>query len=355
MSNTAEIIQFRAPVVREELRVADTDNGFMRIANELTDSILLADLTARQLKIMLAIMRKTYGFNKPLDRITNTQIAEMTGIHHTHVCSAKRQLIERGFLVSNGTKVGINKHISMWDMKPIKQVSQNSETLAKSANKTLANSANTHSPKQLNTKDTIQKTLKTDPPKAPKGEFSEEILSQAKQALEYYNELTQGSCRSAEPFAVLLTETKSRSAYTLQDLQLVVRWVVMTWKRRDNTIAKPMNICRVNRFDGYLSDAEAWQKTCVDIDCQAVIEVYNDVTNGRMAPVELDRGREIAIRELVTHLATKTSAGFRAYFSAFLEDAREFYFGGPDGTGWHADFEYLMKPETLRKVREGTL
>ncbi|WP_188471430.1 hypothetical protein [Hafnia psychrotolerans] len=48
---------------------------------------------------------------------------------------------------------------------------------------------------------------------------------------------------------MLLTETKSRNAYTLQDLQLVVRWVVMSWKRRNNTVAKPANICRVSRFE----------------------------------------------------------------------------------------------------------
>ncbi len=70
MSNTAEIIQFSARPGREEQRVADTDDGFMRVANELTDQLLLADLTARQLKIMLAVMRKTYGFNKSMDRIT---------------------------------------------------------------------------------------------------------------------------------------------------------------------------------------------------------------------------------------------------------------------------------------------
>jgi len=158
MSNTAEIIQFSARREREEQRVADTDDGFMRVANELTDQLLMADLTARQLKIMLAVMRKTYGFNKSMDRITNTQIAAMTGIHHTHVCSSKRQLIERGFLIEGGTKVGINKYVSMWDMK---KISQNSECLAESANKSLANTANTHSPKQLNTKDNIQKTNKT--------------------------------------------------------------------------------------------------------------------------------------------------------------------------------------------------
>ncbi|HHJ2719850.1 TPA: replication protein [Escherichia coli] len=95
---------------------------------------LLADLTVRQMKVMLAIMRKTYGFNKPMDRLTNTQIAAMTGIHHTHVCAAKRQLIERKFLIADGVKIGVNKVVSQW-------ISQDSLTLAKTANKTLAKSA----------------------------------------------------------------------------------------------------------------------------------------------------------------------------------------------------------------------
>ncbi|KMV71899.1 replication protein [bacteria symbiont BFo1 of Frankliniella occidentalis] len=351
MSNTAEIIHFRARTEREEQRVADTDDGFMRVANELTDSILLADLTARQLKIMLAVMRKTYGFNKPMDRITNTQISAMTGIHHTHVCSAKNQLIERGFLISGGSKVGINKYISMWDMKKVSQVS---ETLADTANKSLAVSANTHSPKQLNTKDTIQKTINTDPPKAPKGEFSEEVISQAKQVLEYYNELTGTTCRSAEAFAVLLTERSARDAYTVDDLKLVVRWVVLTWKRRNGTVAKPSNICRVNRFDGYLADASAWLDTYVEIDCAAVVEAYNELAGDRMPQAELDSEREVMIREFVTHMSKKTVEAFRAYFSAFLNEARPYYFGESQ-SGWRANLDFLLKPDTLRKVREGSL
>ncbi|MEX2952550.1 replication protein [Serratia fonticola] len=352
MSNTAEIIQFRAPVVREESRVADTDDGYIRLANELYEELIGANLTRNQAKVAHAVCRKTYGYNKKVDRIADSQLAELTRLPRQKVNKAKNELIAMRVLLRVGMQIGPNKNLSEWE---IPECHQDSDFVTKAVTKSVTKTVTGVSPKQGHTKDTIQKTLNTDPPKAPKGEFSEEVLSQAKQALQYYNELTQGSCRSAEPFAVLLTETQSRSAYTLQDLQLVVRWVVLTWKRQGKTIAKPVNICRVNRFDGYLSDAEAWQKTSVDIDCQAVIDVYNDVTNGRMAQVELDRGREIAIRELVTHLATKTPAGFRAYFSAFLEDAREFYFGGPDGTGWHADFEYLMKPETLRKVREGTL
>ncbi|QKJ12222.1 hypothetical protein HRD68_16680 [Yersinia massiliensis] len=201
----------------------------------------------------------------------------------------------------------------------------------------------------------VLNNLKDIPPIVPQGEVVEEILNQAKQALEYYNEISKSTCRDAKPYLTLLTATTSRSAYTLQDLNLVTRWALTVWKRRGNSCPKPKSLCAVTRFDGYLSDAEKWLQNSIDIDCQAVIDAYNEVTAGKLPEADLDRDREIAIRELAQHLAKKNVDGFRAYFAGFIEDARDFYFGGPDGIGWKASFEYLMKPETLRKVRRGEL
>lgn len=190
MSNLATVTPIKPHLEVVEHRVADTEDGFMRVANELTDSLLMADLTARQLKVMLAIMRKTYGFNKPMDRLTNTQIAAMTGIHHTHICAAKRQLIERKFLIADGVRIGVNKVVSQW-------ISQDSLTLAKTANKTLAKSANGYKPTQLNTKDNIQKTINTNPPLPPKGGCAEGSKPEKRKTvsinyneyLEAYNEI----------------------------------------------------------------------------------------------------------------------------------------------------------------------
>lgn len=190
MSNLATVTPIKPHLEVVEHRVADTEDGFMRVANELTDSLLMADLTARQLKVMLAIMRKTYGFNKPMDRLTNTQIAAMTGIHHTHICAAKRQLIERKFLIADGVRIGVNKVVSQW-------ISQDSLTLAKTANKTLAKSANGYKPTQLNTKDNIQKTINTNTPLPPKGGCAEGSKPEKRKTvrinyneyLEAYNEI----------------------------------------------------------------------------------------------------------------------------------------------------------------------
>lgn len=141
---------------QERSTVANLEDGYTRIANDLLEAVMCADLTARQLKVVMAIIRKTYGFGKKIDRITNTQIAEMTGIHHTHVCKAKNEMIAMNIVVSSGNKIGINKDFTEWNFN----ISQVSETLAKSANKTLAKTANSHKPSQLNTKETITKEKK---------------------------------------------------------------------------------------------------------------------------------------------------------------------------------------------------
>ena len=116
MSNLARLADYRPSPEGMERRVADTDDGYTRIANELLEAVMSADLT------------KTYGFSKKLDRITNTQIAAMTGIHHTHVCTAKNEMIAMNILISSGNQIGVNKVVSEWNSG----ISQVSETLAKS-------------------------------------------------------------------------------------------------------------------------------------------------------------------------------------------------------------------------------
>lgn len=348
MSNTAEIINFRARTEREEQRVADTDDGYTRLANMLLEEYAGADLTKRQFKVLLAVLRITYGWNKTMDRISDSQISEIARLPVKRCNEAKLQLVEMNILIQQGRQFGPNKNVSEW------RTPQNEGLSLKSGEKLSLKLGDDHPSKQGDTKDIIPKTIKTDPPKAPKGEFSEEVISQAKQVLEYYNELTGTTCRSAEVFAVLLTPRSARTAYTVDDLQLVVRWVVLTWKRRNGTVAKPTNICRVNRFDGYLADAAAWASSYVEIDCAAVVEAYNEIAGDRLPLAELDDDREKAIRDLITHMTHKNIDAVRAYFKAFVTEARPHYFG-ENPSGWRANFDFLMKPDTLRKVRERAL
>ncbi|EHX7011638.1 TPA: helix-turn-helix domain-containing protein [Salmonella enterica subsp. enterica serovar Concord] len=191
-----------------------------------------------------------------------------------------------------------------------------------------------------------------DPPNLQKGEGDEWLLADAKKALEFYNEQTGTRCRDIKPFVLMLTPTQTREAYTLAELQLVIRWVLATWRRRGSGLPKPANICRVNRFDGYLADAEAWATTEADVDPDAVMKGYNEIFADTLPAAELDADRRGMIIRLAAHMKNKTTGAFLGYFEKFRADAPDFYFGA---SGWRASFDYLMKPETLRKTREEAL
>ncbi|EMQ4456213.1 helix-turn-helix domain-containing protein [Citrobacter freundii] len=192
-----------------------------------------------------------------------------------------------------------------------------------------------------------------DPPNPQKGEGDEWILADAKKALEFYNEQTGTRCRDVKPFVLMLTPTQTREAYTLAELQLVIRWVLATWRRRGSGLPKPANICRVNRFDGYLADAEAWATMEADVDPDAVMNGYNEIFADTLPAAELDTDRRRMIIRLAAHMKNKTTGAFLGYFEKFRADAPDFYFGS--NGGWRASFDYLMKPETLRNTREGSL
>lgn len=95
-----------------------TEHGFTRIADELLDALVLADLTKRQYKIVLAVIRKTYGFGKKVDDLSSGQLAELTGLADTHCRAAVRDLAGMRVLVVNpgkfGQVIGLNKDYDAW-------------------------------------------------------------------------------------------------------------------------------------------------------------------------------------------------------------------------------------------------
>ncbi|HCD6222911.1 TPA: replication protein [Klebsiella pneumoniae] len=176
MANTAEVINFPVPVVAlQELRVADLDDGFTRIANELLEAVMHAGLSQHQLLVFMAVMRKTYGFNKKSDWVSNEQISVLTGIL-PHKCSAaKSALVKRGILTQTGRVIGINKAVSEWSSLPVKGTEKKpylkKVTLPESGKKSLPESGNAYYPNQVNTKDKHTKDNKdniNNPPKPPR-------------------------------------------------------------------------------------------------------------------------------------------------------------------------------------------
>ncbi|WP_291971475.1 replication protein [Candidatus Symbiopectobacterium sp.] len=166
MANIAEIINF--PVPEEALKescVAQLEDGFLRLANDLLDATMCSGLPETELCILMAVWRKTYGYSKKLDWISNEQLEAMIDKHHTHCSTAKNNLIRKKVLIQEGRKIGMNTRISEWETKnngfcktlakPAKK-----ETLAEPAKKNLAEVANRPLQKLLTTKDNNTKDKK---------------------------------------------------------------------------------------------------------------------------------------------------------------------------------------------------
>lgn len=104
--------------IADYLGKPEVDDGHTKLANELLDVLISTDFSKRQYKILLFIIRKTYGWNKSEDDISRSQIVEATGLKNPHVTTTIQELVEMNVLiVSNGThakKYKINKYYDTW-------------------------------------------------------------------------------------------------------------------------------------------------------------------------------------------------------------------------------------------------
>ena len=118
MSNTAEIINFPKKSEQPGGRMADLSNGYTKVANEIQQLKPRLRLSGREWQCFEAVIWLTYGWNKKQDRVTNTVIAELTGLSDTHVSDALKSLAERKIIFSQKQGmmkiVGVNIDLSAW-------------------------------------------------------------------------------------------------------------------------------------------------------------------------------------------------------------------------------------------------
>jgi phage replication O-like protein O len=121
MSLAANVIEFSKRRKPEGAVIADTDNGYTRTANEIQDRLCQLDISGSQFQVLNAIIRTTYGYNKKADRVTNTYLAELTGLNEKTVRDALIVLIARHIILCEKggimKLVSVNKVVSEWQVK----------------------------------------------------------------------------------------------------------------------------------------------------------------------------------------------------------------------------------------------
>ena len=90
------------------------ENGYTPIANELFEAFYLHKFTEYQRVVAMFIWRKTYGWNKKNDRISNSQFVLGTNIPKGRVSETLKELLSMKVVTCTGTKLGINKNWEEW-------------------------------------------------------------------------------------------------------------------------------------------------------------------------------------------------------------------------------------------------
>ena len=98
------------------------EDGYTRIANEILEAIYQTKFNATQLKIILLIIRYTYGFNRKNHDLSLSFIEKATGISKRYVSSELNRLIENRVVIvyenhtnTQSRRIGLNKTIQNGD------------------------------------------------------------------------------------------------------------------------------------------------------------------------------------------------------------------------------------------------
>ena len=78
--------------------------GFVPVPNAYFEH--LADLSGAELKVLLAILRRTVGWRKESDEISIEQLQQMTGLARNSVRAGLRGLLERGLIEQRSNATG---------------------------------------------------------------------------------------------------------------------------------------------------------------------------------------------------------------------------------------------------------
>lgn len=110
-----------------------TENGYIRIANELFEAVYMHfDFTKRQIKVISAIIRNTYGWNRKECTMTLREIESETGLKYQHIYPVINELVEMNVIKvldtsSTGRTFKLNKNYSEWSVtKTVTERNQNS-------------------------------------------------------------------------------------------------------------------------------------------------------------------------------------------------------------------------------------
>ena len=97
------------------------ENGYTKIANEILEQIAKVKLNGTQFRIVMTVLRYTYGFNRKEHAMSVNFISQATGLNKRQVQRELSILIDESIIIvkkeatfSSAAVLGFNKHFDDW-------------------------------------------------------------------------------------------------------------------------------------------------------------------------------------------------------------------------------------------------
>ena len=232
------------------------EDGHVDIANEIVEALAKIYLSSYESQVLWAIFRKTYGWHKKEDWITNTQISDMTGIAESHISRTIKKLIRRKIIIRVDKKLAFQKDYDRWEKLPKQVTSKKLPIQDKKLPKQVIKVTQTgikKLPKQVDTKEKKETITKETIQKKNLLRF---------QIIEYLNKITGAKYKTNTPATVKCINARLKEGFTLENFKYVIEVKWIEWEGKFTKDGKNMEdwmrpiTLFGTKFESYLNQAK---------------------------------------------------------------------------------------------------
>jgi len=249
---------------------------YTKIPNQILQSLLMIKLQSYEIRILLAIVRKTYGFNKNKDYINQRQLKKLTGIKQPHISRTLKSLLEKKIIIKNSKELAIQKNYKLWEIpekETLKNIPEGVYNSGLQADKNIPCNVYKYTPKgiknissEVYTKNTIKKTyIKKNIDSSDsldliknfyneKKDKKEEYKKQIKEIVNYLNSKTNKNFRSTTTKTIKLIKARLNEGYILDDFKKIIDIKTKEWLNSDfEKYLRPITLFG-SKFESYLNE-----------------------------------------------------------------------------------------------------
>lgn len=228
------------------------ENGYTKIANEIIDALTAYRLPGEQMQCLLLIIRKTYGFNKIDDMISNSQFVSGTGLKKPNVCRAIKGLIDKNIVIKKDNNYvptyQFNKNYKTWKVLSKKITAK---SVIKIDNQVLS--------KKIPTKETITKENNIYTP------VCEKIIA-------YLNSKTDKNFKLKTPKTISFIMARIKEGFNFDNFMTVIDKKTFQWIDTDMSKYLRPETLFGTKFESYLNEKDIPKQKTEDSG-------YNEIVN----------------------------------------------------------------------------